>query len=79
MIKRSRICWDCQARKCHFRSGKALLKNFYLIRKLSTNKIAAIFGCSGPTVKRWLVYYGIPRRHRGGNQNPDGRNQWGRD
>lgn len=68
-IKNSRICWECEARKCYLKSGKALFKMLYLTQHFSTYKIAKIFHCSWYTIDKWLHYYSIPLRKQGGATN----------
>jgi transposase len=64
-LKGFRICWDCSARKYGLTSGKKLLKLLYVEKKLSTNNIAKIFGCSNSSIQDWLRFYNIPIRSKG--------------
>jgi len=68
-IKNGRICWECEARKRYLNSGRELFEMLYLKQTLSTYKIAEIFHCSWYTIDKWLRYYGIPLRKRGGATN----------
>jgi len=43
---------------------KGTLEELYLQKRMSTNKIAEIFGVDGFTISRWLKRHGIPRRSR---------------
>lgn len=52
------------AKKRYHISG-AELKNLYWKKKLTTFKIAEIFGCSANTIVNWMKKYGIKRRHSG--------------
>lgn len=54
------------SRRLAARPSAATLKWEYLTDELSLSKIAAKYGVSKPTARRWLVDAGIPRRKKGG-------------
>jgi len=59
-------CWSCMAREHGYENPKAMLVDFYSIKKMVPPQISELLNVSTMTVRTRLKFYGITNNSWGG-------------